>query len=455
MRWPLVAVFAFAGAACVPPVEAPAATGAVAAAPAGSAAIACASCSPTASAALAAEPPSDAPPSYDLVLKGGRVIDPASGRDGVFDVAIAGGRIAKIAPAIEAAHAKIAIDAAGLLVTPGLIDLHTHVFFGPEAKQYLADSPNAVAPDAFAPQSCTTSVVDAGSAGHRSFPRFKAQIIDRSTTRVLAFINIVGAGMRGGAFEQDLGDMVAQATAEAIRQHQAEIVGVKVAHYAGPGWEPITRAVAAARATGTRVMVDFGQHIPPLSLEELLLRRLGPGDIFTHVFADVRGRTPVVDARGALLPYVQKAHERGIVFDLGYGGKSFVFTQAIPAIRQSFLPDTVSTDMHRSSRKGSMQDLVAVLSKLESLGVGLPDLIRRSSVTPANVIGRPELGRLSEGGEADLAVLAVEGGRFTFADVTGARVEGSRRLSCELTLRAGKVVWDRKGRAAPAPRAKP
>jgi len=198
--------------------------------------------------------------------------------------------------------------------------------------------------------------------------------------------------MRGGAFEQDKDDMDAQATADAMKEHRAEIVGVKVAHYEGPGWEPITRAVLAAQTAGGRVMVDFGSHVPPLSLEELLLKRLRPGDIFTHMYASVKGRTSVVDARGVLLPYVQKAHERGIVFDLGYGGASFVFTQAIPAGRQGLLPDTVSTDMHRRSRKGSMQDLVAVLSKLEALGVGLPVLVRKSSATPADVIGRPELG---------------------------------------------------------------
>jgi dihydroorotase len=194
-------------------------------------------------------------------------------------------------------------------------------------------------------------------------------------------------------------------------------------------------------------MIDFGGHTPELSLEELLLRKLRPGDIFTHAYANVRGRTAIVDPSGKLRPYVRAAHERGIVFDLGYGGKSFVFAQATPAIAQGLPPDTISTDMHRSSLRGSMGDLVAVLSKLGRLGIPLPDLIRKTTIAPADVIHRPELGRLAEGAEADIAVLGTESGRFTFADTEGAKLDGSRRFTCELTLRAGAVVWDPKTRA--------
>ena len=220
-----------------------------------------------------------------------------------------------------------------------------------------------------------------------------------------------------------------------------------MAHFAGGGWEPVTRAVAAARATGTRVMVDFGSHTPPLSLEDLLLHRLGPGDLLTHCYADVKGRTPIVDAAGRLHPYVTRAHERGILFDVGYGGASFVFRQAAPAIAQGLLPDTISTDTHRESRNGSMHDLVEVMSKLAALGVGVDDLIRRATVAPADAIGRRDLGRLAVGEVADVALIGREEGAFTFTDVKGARVQGSVRLSCEATVRAGKVVWDPKGRA--------
>jgi dihydroorotase len=397
-----------------------------------------------------AEPlPSVAPAAahYDLIIRQGRVVDPASGRDGAFDVAIANGKVAKIAPGIDLSHADLVIDAAGLLVTPGFVDLHTHVFAGPDTKRFLAGSSLAVPPDEFAPSSCTTTVVDAGSSGHKSFARFRETIIARAATRVLAFVNIVGEGMRGGRFEQDLGDMDAEATSRVISANRETIVGIKVAHYAGPGFEPVDRAEEAARATGTRVMVDFGGHVPELSLEDLLLRRMRPGDLFTHAYAGVSGRTAIVEPSGALRPFVRAAHERGVLFDLGYGGASFVFSQAVPAIQQGLPPDTVSTDMHRRSHHGSMHDLVAVLSKLAALGVTVPDLVRRSTAAPADAIGRPDLGRLAEGASADIALLRLEAGRFSFVDVKGARVEGTERLSCELTLREGRVVWDRRGLA--------
>ncbi len=438
----LLLLLALALSACAPPVAAPTPQPAATTLPA-PAPMVTTTAAPESTAGVFPEDPKGR---FDFILAHGRVLDPASGRDGLFDVAVAGDRIAAIAPSIDPARAFVVIDAAGLLVTPGLVDIHTHVFYGPDPKRYLSGSPIAVLPDEFAPESCTTTVVDAGSSGHRTFQRLHDEVIAVSGTRTLAFVDIVGEGMRGGRFEQDVGDMDAEATAAVIRAHPGEIVGIKVAHYAGPGWEPVNRAVAAARATGTRVMVDFGGHVPELSLEELLLRRLAPGDIFTHTYADVRGRAPIVDPRGVLFPYVRAAHARGVLFDLGYGGASFVFSQAVPAVAQGLLPDTVSTDTHRSSRKGSMHDVLAVLSKLESLGIALPDLIRRTTAAPADAVGHPELGRLTEGGLADIAVIAVETGRFPFTDTKGEHRDGTKRLTCELTVRSGRVVWDPKKR---------
>lgn len=386
---------------------------------------------------------------YDLVIQGGRVLDPVGGRDGVLDVAVAGGRIARLAPHIDASRAKAVVDAAGLVVTPGLVDIHAHVFFGTVDHQYLANSYTAVWPDAFAPRSCTTTVVDAGSSGHENFAVFERQTIAHSKTRVLAFLNIVGGGMRGGRFEQDLGDMDPRATASTILAHPAEIVGVKVAHYQGPEWDPVVRAVEAARLAGVRVMVDFGEHQPPLSLADLFLRILRPGDIFTHAYADVPGRESLVDASGVLHPYVRDARRRGIFFDLGHGGGSFSFDQAIPALAQGFPPDSISTDMHLQSLDGAMQDMVAILSKLGALGMSLPDRIQRATANPAAIVGRPELGRIAEGGEADLAILSASPGRFGFTDTSDRRIEGKERLECELTVRAGKVLWDRNGRTKP------
>jgi dihydroorotase len=395
---------------------------------------------------LADAPVPDAP--CDLLLQHARLLDPGSGRDGLFDLSITGGRIARIAPTLDPSRAARVLDLRGLLVTPGLVDLHTHVFSGSEANHYLAGTTLAASADEAAPRSCTTTVVDAGSAGHRSFPAF-ARVIARSRTRILAFLNIVGEGMRGGRHEQDLADMSADATAAALLAHPELLVGIKVAHYAGPGWEPIDRALVAAQRAGVPVMVDFGGHVPALSLEELLLHRLRPGDLFTHAFASVRGRTALVDAAGLLHPYARTAQARGLRFDLGYGGKSFSFSQAAPAMRQGFLPDTLSTDMHRTSLRGSMHDLPGVLSKLGALGMSLPEQIRRSTAAPAQAIGRPALGRLVEGGEADLAVFSVETGHFTFTDTEGATIPGKERLACELTLRAGEVVWDPKKRLPP------
>ena len=389
------------------------------------------------------------PVEYDLVIKGGRVLDPAGGRDGILDVAVAGGRIARVAAGIDASRAATVVDATGLMVTPGLVDIHAHVFFGTVDDQYLANSYTAVWPDAFAPRSCTTTVVDAGSSGHRNFEVFERQTIAHSRTRVLAFLNIVGGGMRGGRFEQDLGDMDARATAQAILAHPREIVGVKVAHYKGPSWDPVTRAVEAGRLAGVPVMVDFGDHEPPLSLEDLLLRVLRPGDILTHAYAEVPGRVSIVDASGTLHPYVRAARRRGVVFDLGHGGGSFALDQAIPALAQGFPPDSISTDMHIQSLDGAMQDMVAILSKLGALGMSLPDRIRRATANPAAIVGRPELGRLVEGGEADLAILSASPGRFGFTDTSDRRVEGNEHLECEVTVRAGQVLWDRNGRTRP------
>ncbi len=269
---------------------------------------------------------------FDVLIANGHVIDPRNGLDAVMDVAVTGAKIARVGAKIDPALARRVVDATGLYVVPGLIDIHAHVFFGTEKDAYLSNADAAVPPDNHSFRSGQTTLVDAGGAGWRNFLQFKEQVIDRAKTRVLSFINIVGSGMKGGPVEQNLADMDASLTAMRIKEYPGLIVGVKVAHYLGSEWDPVTRAVAAGRETNVPVMVDFGRHTPPLSLSDLLLVHLRPGDILTHTYAHVDGRTPIVGEDGKVRPYVWEARKRGVIFDAGHGGGSFLFRQAVPAI---------------------------------------------------------------------------------------------------------------------------
>ena len=388
-------------------------------------------------------------PQIDLLIKNGTVIDARNGINGVMDVAIAGGKIARVAPNIDASGATRVADATGLYVVPGLLDIHAHVFYGTDPNAYLSNGDSAVPPDSHSFRSGQTTLVDVGGAGWRNFPQFKEQVIDRARTRVLSFINIVGHGMKGGPMEQDLNDMDARLTAMRIRQNRDLIVGVKVAHYSGPEWDPVTRAVAAGEAGGVPVMVDFGGHTPPLPLEDLLLKHLRKGDILTHAYAHVRGRTPIVDENGNVRPYVIEARKRGIIFDAGHGGGSFLFRQAVPATKQCFYPDVISTDMHTGSMNSGMKDILNTMSKFLNLGMPLADVIKANTARAAEVIQRPDLGHIAVGAEADVAVLNLRKGKFGFIDVQGGKLLGDQKLECELTVKAGQVVWDLNGMSRP------
>jgi dihydroorotase len=388
-------------------------------------------------------------PELDLLIRNGHVIDPKNAIDAVLDVGIAGGKITRVAANINPALARRIADATGLYVVPGLIDIHSHVFYGTEKDAYLSNSDTAVAPDSHSFRSGQTTLVDAGGAGWRNFLQFKEQVIDRSRTRVLAFINIVGSGMKGGPVEQDLSDMDAKLTAMRIREYPGVIVGIKVAHYRGAEWDPVTRAVDAGRETNVPVMVDFGTHTPPLSLEDLLLKHLRPGDILTHMYSGVSGRVPIVDESGKVRPFVLEARKRGVIFDAGHGGGSFLFRQAVPAMAQGFRPDVISTDLHTGSMNSGMKDILNTMSKFMNMGMPLQDVIKSNTVKAAEVIKRPDLGHLSVGAEADVAVLNVRKGTFGFVDVGGGKFAGDRKLECELTVKAGQVVWDLNGMSRP------
>ncbi|MGI8785502.1 MAG: amidohydrolase/deacetylase family metallohydrolase [Acidobacteriota bacterium] len=383
-----------------------------------------------------------AAPRYDLLLQGGHVIDPRNGLDAVLDVGITGGRIAAVARGLSPSQATQVVRVDGMYVTPGLVDIHTHLFHGTAPDSYLSNGLSAVAPDGFTFRSGVTTAVDAGGAGWRNFRQFKVQVIDVARTRVLALINVVGAGMRGGPFEQDLDDMNSQLTAQRAREYKDVIVGIKTAHYRGAEWDPVDRAVEAGRLAGVPIMVDFGEFIPERPFQDLVGKHLRPGDMYTHAYRD---KVPFVDAEGKLLPYLLEARRRGVLFDVGHGGGSFLFRQAVPAMRAGFAPDSISTDLHTGSMNGGMKDMLNVMSKFLNMGMSLQDAILKSTWAPARQIQRAELGHLSVGAVADVAVLALRNGNFGFVDVGGGRLTGTQKLECELTLRDGRVVWDLNG----------
>jgi dihydroorotase len=339
--------------------------------------------------------------SYDIVIKRGHVIDPKNNIDAVMDVAITSGKIVKLATDIDIKQAAQVVNAKGLYVTPGLIDLHAHVFFGTEPDHYLSNGLVAVVPDGFTFRVGVTTVADAGGAGWKSFPTFKKNIIDNSQTRVLSFLNIVGEGMRGGAYEQNVNDMDAKMSAFVARQYKDYVVGFKVAHFSGPEWTPVDRAVEAGKLANMPVMVDFGVSTPPLSIEELYMKHLRPGDIYTHTYTLLEGnvRETVVDTvTNKVKPFIWDAVKKGIVFDVGYGGASFNFTQAIPAIKQGFFPTTISTDLHTGSMNTSMKSQLDVMSKFLFMGMPLNEVIKASTWAPAQVIKHEELGYCRSGG---------------------------------------------------------
>jgi dihydroorotase len=382
---------------------------------------------------------------YDLLLRGGHVIDPANGLSGVADVAIKRGKVAAVAPNINPASAVKEVDVSGLYVTPGLVDIHVHVYAGTgERRSYAGD--NSVYPDGFTFRSGVTTVVDAGCSGWRNFDDFKAKVIDRSKTRVLAFLNIVGNGMRGSRFEQNLEDMEAKPTAEMALRHKGVIVGIKTAHYSGPQFTAVERAVEAGTMAQIPVMVDFGRAYPQKSLEELLTKKLRPGDIYTHVYSGLRGE---LDSTGHANPALLEGRKRGILFDVGHGGGSFFWRVAVPIVGEGFLPDTISTDLHNGNINSGVKEMLGVVNKLMALRVPLEELIRRSTCNPARAIGQDQLGTLSVGSPADLAVLRLERGDFGLLDSAGARLRTDRKLTCEMTLRDGRIVYELNGLSRP------
>jgi len=376
---------------------------------------------------------------YDVVLKNGSVIDPKNNVNAVRDVAIKDGKIAAVAASIDGAQAKKVIDVKGLYVTPGLVDLHVHVFYGDGAS--YSDGQLSVIPDSHTFRSGVTTVVDAGTSGWRNFDIFKKRIIDRNKTRVLVLLNIVGAGM-GGSVEQNMNDMDPAPVANLIKKHSDVIVGVKTAHFAGPEWIAVDNAIKAGEMANVPIMVDFGTFRVERPHEELITKKLRPGDMYTHTYL---AWVPMLDDKGKVRQYLFDGKKRGVKFDAGHGGGSFVFRHAAPAIKQGFMPDSISTDLHTSSMIGGMKDMPNVMSKFLNMGMTMQQVIAASTWQPAQQIKRTDLGHLSVGAVADIAVLKLENGNFGFVDVYGAKMNGKQRLTAELTLKDGRVYWDLNG----------
>ena len=389
---------------------------------------------------------------YSIVIKGGHIIDPKNQIDELMDLAIKDGRVVQVAKNIDASQARQVVNAKGMYITPGLIDLHVHVFAGVESDHGLSNGISSVPPDGFTFRIGVTTVVDAGCAGWKSFPAFKKNVIDNAQTRVLAFLNIVGEGMRGGAYEQDTRDMDPKMAALVASQYKNLIVGFKVAHYVGNEWTAVDRVVEAGNIAHLPVMIDLGSSTPPLPIEELYMKHLRPGDIYTHAFALLDGniRETIVDEQlKKVKPFILEARKRGIIFDVGYGGGSFNFSQAIPAIKSGFYPDCISTDLHTGSMNAAMKSLLNVMSTFLAMGMDFPAVVKASTWKPALSIHREDLGNLSVGSEADVSILKLEQGSFGYWDKTGYKVDGDKKIGCEMTIRSGKVVYDLNGIATP------
>ena len=381
---------------------------------------------------------------YDLLIKNGRVIDPKNKIDTKIDIAILNGKISKVARDIPATLSKKVIDASGLLVTPGLIDIHTHVFVGSNP-DIFADGMYSVSADDFSFKSGVTTVVDAGTSGWRNFPTFKSNVIDKSQTRILAFLNIAGSGMVGSPGQEDIDDMNPQMTALTVQRYPEVIVGIKIGHYDGKEWTPFDRALEAGNMARVPLFVEC--HLPQYSLEDQL-SKMRQGDIITHSYEKITERLSVIDDNGKVRPYVLDAKKKGVLFDVGHGGHGFWFSQAVPAFQQGLIPNTFGSDLHRFSMNSGMKSMLNIMSKYLNIGMDIKDVVRHASWNAAQSIKREDLGSLSEGSIADIAVISVLNGNFGFIDAGGNKIEGKQKLEAELTIRAGKIVWDLNGLSA-------
>ena len=390
------------------------------------------------------------PRKLEILLKGGHVLDPANDIDGIRDVGILDGRIARVEENIPTNDAQCVIDVDKLVVTPGLLDIHVHTYYTRDRQP--GTLVGSLVADAHFLKEGVTTCVDTGTAGADEFEHFRETVIEPSKIRMYAYVNIAAPGM--GDPEQIVANLDPQRAAKTAAAHDDVCVGIKTAHYwttepfddQHPPWASVDASVEAGELCLMPVMVDFWPRPPERSYADLLLKHLRPGDIHTHVFAR---QFPIVDEQGEVYDHLREARKKGIHFDLGHGAASFWYRAAMPAIADRFPPDSISTDLHMGNINGHVHSMLDTMSKCLAMGIPLQEVIYRSTVTPARAIRKPELGTLTPGSEADVAVLGVLAGNFYFRDCGWACIEAEHRLECALTLRAGEVVWDRHGMTCP------
>jgi len=372
---------------------------------------------------------------YDLILRGGRVIDPSQRLDQVTDVAFSQGKVARIGSELKAQSGTDIRDVSGFVVTPGLIDLHTHVYWGGTSLGIDAEE--------FCRRSGVTTAIDTGSAGPGNFLGFRKHVIERSQVRILAYLHVSFAGIY--AFSprimvgesEDIRLMAPNDAVEVASANRDIIVGIKVrvgARASGrSGTAPLDIALQVADEVGMPLMAHIDE--PPPSYDEVIAR-LRPGDVLTHAFRPYPN-SPAT-AQGTVKPAVREARRRGVLFDIGHGKGSFAFKTARAMLANGFLPDTISSDVHALSINGPAFDQVTTLSKFLCLGMPLADVIAASTINAALALQRPELGSLRPGSVGDATILSVKDGHFDYVDVVGEHLTGDRKIAAEGVVIAGR-----------------
>lgn len=374
---------------------------------------------------------------YGIIIKGGHVIDPKNQIDGIMDVAINDGKIAMVAKNINADQATQVVDAKGMYVAPGLIDLHSRL--------------GRTMPDGYTFRVGVTTIVAAGDADLSTFADFKKNVVDKSNTRVLTFLNVDGEGYKGKAFEKNSGDQLAADNAKLALANKQHIVGFKV-DFTGPDFTPVDRGVEAGNQANMPIMLDGGRNHPQPSLKELYTKHMRPGDIYTHTYTiieDINARETIVDVQtNEIRPYVLQAQKNGIIFDVGHGS-AFRYSLAIPAMKAGFYPNTISTDLSSGSTNAFMKDIMNVMSKFLTLGMKLNEVVKATTWSAAKAIKREELGNMSPGGIADVVIFSLRSGKFGFYETAGYKMEGNQKFECEMTIKGGRIVYDLNGIAKP------